>query len=156
MKKIAEDKESKFWKIIHDMHLYDIKGEGLFKAILITFSWIGGVNMETLPETISVSIATSLFLFSAALIMEYTIRLVVTEKVATKILPLIVVGISFVCGSATFGELVNRPLKIVLEYLYNMTIIPQCIIWFDVILQLMLNKPNDKKIETILKKVEVS
>ena len=120
------------WKFIYNMHLYDSKGEALFKAFLITISWVGGVNMVTLPDKITVSIAASLFLFSAALIMEYAVRLVVTEKIATRILPFVIVGVSGICVIATFGMLVDKPLKMGLVDVYNMTIFPQWVIWFDV------------------------
>lgn len=145
--------EKNFWELIYNMHLYDTKGEALFKAFLITISWVGGVNMVTLPDNITITLAASLFLFSAALIMEYAVKLVVTEKIVARILPLVIVGVSGICVIATFGMLVDKPLKLDLQDVYNMTIFPQWVIWFDVVVQLMINKPSDKKIETILKEV---
>lgn len=151
----AGDKGSRFWKFISDMHLYDTKGEALFKAIIISFSWGGGVHMMSLPDKITISIAANIFLFSAALIMEYAVQLVTTEKIATRIIPFFVVGISIVCAFLTFCELVEKPFLVDIKCVYNATIVAQVVIWLDVCVHLMIGKANRKQIETRLKEVEV-
>lgn len=151
----TKDKGSRFWQFINDMHLYDTKGEALFKAVIISFSWGGGVHMLEMPDEISVSIAASIFLFSVALIMEYAVRLVITEKIATRILPFLIVGISIVCAFLTFCELVEKPFSIEWNCMYEATIVAQIVIWLDVCTQLLISKSNDKQIEAKLKGVEV-
>ena len=143
--------KNKIWKWIYDLHLYDIKGEGLFKTILITFSWVGGVKMNSLEGNITVSVATNLFLFSIALIMEYAVKLVMTETFLTKLLPSLIIFLNCICVIATFAELVDKSFGIKFECLYNMTIASQVIIWVDVIAQLIIPQPVGQKIETLLK-----
>lgn len=152
----AKDKSSKFWEFIYDMHLYEGKGEGVFKAFIISFSWIGGVHMASIPTDITINIAASLFLFSIALIMEYLISLIFTDKNSTRIFPFLIVVISSIISFITFGQLADRPFNVSLDILYIGTIIPQLIIWFDVITYLWLGNPYGcKAIESTLKNMEV-
>lgn len=157
MQKETLDKVTKFWKFLYDMHLYEKKGEGFFKAFIITFSWVGGVHLKSLPNEITTPLATSFFLFSIAIIMEYTVRFVTTKEIAKKILPLFILGISFWVSLVAFGELTNHPFSVAVDTLYKGLIVPQFIIWFDVIIHVMIEKPGGKNklIETTLKDMEV-
>ena len=155
MKNETKDKYNNFWEFISDMHLYDTKGEALFKAILISFSWGGGVHMINPTNEITISIAANIFLFSIALIMEYAVQLVTTEKIATRIIPFLIVGISVICAFLTFCHLVENPFDININFIYNATIVTQIVIWLDVCIQLLIDKTSKIQIETNLKEVEV-
>ena len=156
MKDLAKNIGDKMWEFIYGLHLYDSKAEGIFKAFIITISWIGGVHMSIVPDEATIPIASSLFLFAISLVMEYTVRLVIVDKIIPRILPLVIVAISVVCAFVSFAELVGRPFGIELDCIYNMTIVPQIVIWFDVLVHLMINKTNSDGIEKNLKKVEVN
>ena len=156
MGKVRAGKACGFWEFLYDMHLYKTKGEGLFKAAVISFSWVGGVHLKQLPSTISISIATSLFLFSVAIIMEYAVGIVRAEKIAAKIFPIIIVIISFFISFVTFGNLTNRPFSVELSLLYAGTIVLQVIIWLDVLIYLLIGKPRVKGIEENLKEVRIN
>ena len=117
--------------------------------------------MKTLPTVVPIPTENlvSLFLFSIALIMEYSVRIVSAKKIATRLLPMIVVGISIWDAYITFCALVGNAYDIGLEYLYYGTIVPLVIIGIDVIIYLLLGKPREMKeqqVESKLKNVGVS
>ncbi|MFG6335588.1 MAG: hypothetical protein K1W20_09025, partial [Lachnospiraceae bacterium] len=87
--------------------------------------------------------ATGVYLFSLALIMEYLVPLVLYKKKVKKILPFIIVAISIIVALSAFSIVVQHPIKnLALEILKNGTIIPQVIIWIDVIFQLWIESPQ--------------
>lgn len=152
---MTKDGEGCFWKFIFDMHLYDSKGEALFKACFITASWIGGVSLPTALEMQRIPTIASLLLFSMALIMEYAMRLIGSKKIATRILPLLIVGLSIVCAFSAFGELVEKPFWVEVKCMYNILSFLQGVIWLDVFVCLLIDKPKVVRIESQLKNVEV-
>lgn len=156
MKKDTGDKVSKFWKFVYDIHLYDTKGEALFKAFIIAFSWIGAVYMDSLPDEISVLIAANLFLFSASLVMEYAMKLVTTENIVPRILPSVIVITSGLCAVAAFSELLGKSFCIQWECIYKITAVLTMIIVFDVAIQAVSNYVPKQKIEENLKGVKVN
>lgn len=140
-----QKKVESFWEFIYRMHLYKTKAEGFSKALIITISWVGGVCFTGSNGTISNEIATSVYLFSLALIMEYMVPLVTYEKNAEKVLPFAIVAISTVMLMCTFAILVKHPIKWVeIEMLKQGTIIPQIIIWIDVIVKFWVEPPKPK------------
>ncbi|MBD5452856.1 MAG: hypothetical protein HDR30_00820 [Lachnospiraceae bacterium] len=137
------DKVSKFWETVYEMHLYPTKVEGLFKAFIITISWVGGIYFVQPEGAISSETATGVYLFSLALIMEYVVPLVVCKKNVKKLLPFVIVFISIIVAVSAFSIIVQHPIKgVVFDVLKIGTIIPQVIIWIDVILQLWIDSPK--------------
>lgn len=54
-----------FWYYLYISHLYSSKGEALFKASILSLSWVGGFWSE--------ASVTAYYLFSIAVIMEYAV-----------------------------------------------------------------------------------
>lgn len=151
---MTEDKGKKFWNFIHDMHLYDTRVEALFKVAVLALSWYGGVQMTEKTADISVPVAASLFLFSLSLIMEYTVRLVVTKRVATRILPFLIFAVSLYCAATAFGKMTENAAGPDLMRLYKITGFPLIIICVDVAVHVLIEDTKTVPIETKLKNIE--
>ena len=78
------DKIYNCYSKIYSCHLYSSKGEAIFKTVLITISWLGGIHMSAEPASITSEIASSFYLFSMALIMEYIIKWVTQKDIYSK------------------------------------------------------------------------
>ena len=129
----------KFWKFLSNIHLYSTKAEGLFKAVIILVSWIGGICFEETTNGISSKTATGTYLFSLALLMEYAVPLVLTKEYRKKLLPFMVCAISIGTLACAFSIMVNNPFTCVsIQVLKLGTIIPIAIILGDVVLQLII------------------
>ena len=137
------DKITRFWEALNDIHLYPTKAEAMFKAFIITISWVGGICFVQSEDVISNETATGVYLFALALIMEYAVPLLVSEKNIKKILPFIIVGMSISVAVLAFSIIVQHPIRnVALEMLKRGTIVPQIIIWIDVIFQLWIKAPK--------------
>lgn len=144
----------KLYHIINDMHLYTSKGEALFKASIITISWVGGVNFSSIPEPIPHNIGSAFYLFSLALIMEYIIQLITTKKIWNRLFVFAIIFCSIALLILSSSIMLDKPLKIVSnDSLANLSIIPQACIWLDVITMLLIEPPVTKNtpIESTLK-----
>lgn len=135
----------KIWYILNDMHFYETKGEGLFKVTVITLSWCGGVKISGSPSETLLNeiIAVSLFLFAISIIMEYVVQLVSEKKFIKKIIPGFMTIPSIFVFVVAGSKLLQRPLSTFsFELVYNATIFPQIIIWFDVFTQIFIEPPD--------------
>lgn len=129
----------------YNIHLYKTKGEAFFKAAIITISWIGGVHLVSSPNSITNEIGASLYLFSLALIMEYIMQLVTVKTFVPKVFPGLIVLCSTVLFMVSSAVIFDRPFETVsFDDMNLLAIIPQGIIWFDVISMIMIEKPDEK------------
>lgn len=144
-----------FWQTLHKIHIYDNSAEAVFKAVVITISWIGGVHFTCAPEQITQSIGGAFYLFALALIMEYLIPLIKGKSIWARILPLALCLINFVLFFWTSAILLNRPFEGI-EYrcLRNLTIASLILIWSDVIVMLLIKPDLKNALESNLKNIE--
>ena len=140
-----------FWQTLHKIHIYDNSGEAIFKAAVITISWIGGVHFAQEAQ----SIAVAFYLFALALIMEYLIPLIKAKSIWSRILPFILCGINFVLVFFAFALVLNKPLEwIENRCLRNLTIASLILIWSDVIVMLLIKPDSKNDLESNLKEIE--
>ena len=126
-------KRKKILEIIQQIHLYDGKGESLFKTLGLWVSWVGGVYNQ--------DFAAAYFLFSCTIIMEYAVQLVITRRFIPKILPFILIisnAISFIlsCSQLLHSGSVVYYSQVLIE------IGTLIIISIDSILMLLFESPN--------------
>lgn len=141
-----------FWCFIYDLHLYETKQEGLFKAIIISISWYGGVNISESIEGVEFDniVASTLYLFALAMIMECAIPWLSAKRFVKKIVPTLIVIPSIFVFVICSAQLLNRPSKnIPFTLLYNLTVFIQIVIWFDVLCQIMIEPPKYKMVSFI-------
>lgn len=155
MKKIKDFFMSdKFWKTLSDMHLYDTKGEGAFKAFVISFSWAGSIWMTGCSSPMTRELGAAFHLFSLALIMEYVIKIIKFKNFAPKFFPLILCGLSAYIFVITTPAIFNGYLICEYGTLLSCTQILIGVIWFDVVLQLVLERSTDE-IENTIKNIPI-
>ena len=127
---------------INMLHLYTTKGEALFKSVVITISWAGGVYNQDTP--------IAYYLFSISIIMEYVIQLVQAKKFFPKFLPILLVVSNIAVFILSTVQILhgdgNFNWQITIEIL---TII---IIAADAIVTLLI-EPSNNNIETSLKDI---
>lgn len=141
-----------FWYFIYDLHLYETKQEGLFKAIIVSISWYGGVNISENIEGIKLNntVASTLYLFALAMIMECAIPWLSAKRFVKKIVPTLIVIPSIFVFVICSAQLLNRPsINIPFTLLYNLTVFIQIVIWFDVLCQIMIEPPEYKMVSFI-------
>lgn len=142
-------KEHSFWERFNNIHLYPTKAEALFKAAIITISWIGGVHYTVPPEQLTNEIGAAFYLFSLALIMEYVVRLATVKKFMSKLFPFLIVTFGVIVFMLSSAVLLDRPFDaITYEFLGLYATIPQFIIWFDVVTMILI-EPVSKKTKPI-------
>ena len=142
-----------FWRGFHKIHLYPTRAEAVFKAMLITVSWIGGVRLSVPPELLSREIGISYYLFALALIMEYAISLFTQKGIVSKILPFLLCAANALTFFWTTGILVDRPFVSIEYRHFQITVIFSLfLIWFDAITMLLITPV--KKRENELKEIE--
>lgn len=118
---------------IAQLHLYDLKGESLFKSIGLWISWGGGVYNQ--------NFASAYFLFSSAIIMEYAVQLVLARKILPKILPLILVLSNSAIFVLSCIQLINK-IESTNSIQFFIELGSLIVITFDTILVLILESPN--------------
>ena len=145
------EKLYRYYSKIYNCHLYSTKGEAVFKTVLITISWLGGIHMSKEPVAITSDIASSFYLFSMALIMEYIIKWVTQKDIYSKVFPFLIVLPSILVLFLTSAELFRRPFSWTgYNLLFWSTVIPQFIIWFDMLTMVLIEPPRKKNIEDTL------
>jgi len=150
-KKRKQNKRLK--KYFDSAHLYTTKAESFFKAIIITISWIGSLNIPIKDTDLSPEINVALYLFSLALIMEYVILVVIRKTFFSKIIPFIITIMSVFVFLVSTAILIGKPFNINWKILWVCTVIPQAIIWIDTIV-IILAEPSTQ-IENNLKEVKI-
>lgn len=136
-----EKQHHTFWYYLYMLHLYNSKAEALFKAGVISVSWVGGFWSEVS--------ATAYYLFSIAIIMEYVVQLVTAEKFVPKILPLILILNNVVVFLTATGQLLSQK-KDAYSFQYVLEIITMIVIWVDMLTMVLIEQPDECKIETSL------
>lgn len=136
----------KFFSIIntflYNLHLYNTKGEALFKLAAFFISWYVGVCLQSVP--------VSYFLFSASIIMEYAIKLVTTHKFVPKILPLILVMSNVVICAVSAGQTFHKIDVVSGQECWER--ITMIIIFADTLCALIFEPPESSKIESNIAK----
>ena len=151
---IKGKREAKFWQYFNNIHIYLNKGEAIFKAAVITLSWIGGVYLSKTCEKITDEIAVAFYLFSLALIMEFLIPLLNSKRIVKRILPFVLCGINFILFFCTSAVLLNRPFKnIGCGFFEWLAIISLVIIWVDVATMCLIGPNQTDHIENQLKNI---
>lgn len=130
-----------FWYYLCLSHLYNSKGEALFKAAVLSISWVGGFC-----STVS---ATAYYLFSIAIIMEYVVQLVVAKEIAPKLLPITLVLSNLAVFLAATGQLLSGKNE-TFSFQYVIEIITMFFIWIDAISTVLIEQPDECKIEASL------
>lgn len=144
--------ESKFWKHFQSAHIYNTKAEAFFKSVIITLSWIGGVRLTETPDTITREIGATFYLFALALIMEYLLKLLNSNKFIPKILPFCLCASNILTVLWTSAIFFDKPFsKIRYEHLHWIALISLGIIWFDVITMVLIEPSKKEHIENNLK-----
>lgn len=143
----------KFWEKFSDLHIYDSKAEALFKAVIISITWLGVTTPNEDINEITNTFYISIYLFSLALVMEYTIKLITAPNFLSKILPLGLMAVNVFSVIASTAFIIERPIECV-EYmhLFRGTKISLGIIWFDVLAMLIIERPPAEKLENNLGK----
>lgn len=139
-----------FWSAVYSLHLYPTKAEALFKAFLITISWVGGILYADPRNT------NAFFLFSLAMIMEYAVKLITEQNIFPKILPVILIainaGVFFVMLARLFKGDIGCPSPCFL----GVTAASIVLIWVDTIAMLLIEHPNrSRHIESRLRNMRV-
>lgn len=139
--KTGYDNRHSFWYYLYKFHLYTSKGEALFKASILSISWVGGFWSNRS--------ATAYYLFSIAIIMEYAVQLIAAEKVVPKILPFVLIMCNTIVALTSTGQLFNHATETFL-FQYIVEIVTMVIIWIDTITILMIEKPKECQTEDSL------
>lgn len=141
------EKAYKFWKGFYLLHLYPTKGEALAKAALITVSCIGGVYSA------NPLVASCFLLFSLSIVMEYCVKLVTSESLIPKILPLILIGLNLLVCFFSFKDLFAATTSVsFLTYKNIILAVTLGILWADTFAMLLIEEPaTPKPIEAQLK-----
>ena len=136
-----------FWYYLYRSHLYQSKGEALFKAFILSLSWVGGFWRDTS--------VTAYYLFSIAIIMEYAVQLITAKKFTPKILPFILIFSNALVALASSGQLFNGATE-TFRFQYIVEVATMVIVWIDAISTLMIEKPEECKIEDSLSRCGAS
>lgn len=148
------DQTKKFWIWFNHIHLYKTKAEAIFKAVIITVSWIGGVHLTKQPETISREIGVAFYLFSLSLIMEYVIGLLTAKKIISKLFPFLICVLNILVFFGSTAILVEKPFDFVgYDVLLWGTIISLIIIWIDALTMIIIEPTTEEYIENNLKDI---
>lgn len=142
-------------KFLKKLYLYETPQEAFWKVFLITISWRGGVHFQGHGnEAIGTVFATSLFIFSISLIMEY-IEGMFKDSVIEKIFPAILTLVSIFTVIVCISVLMGNPFVWIKEkHLYYAMNAMQYILWADCFIQLFFS-PKKPSIETTLIGVKV-
>lgn len=124
---------------IFSVHLYNSKGEALFKLVALLVSWIVGVLLQ--------STTVAYYLFSISIIMEYAVQLVFAHRFVTKILPLILVVSNVIVFAIASGRLYLQKedaiqIQVILE------IIAVSFIFADTLATLIFEPPESSRVES--------
>lgn len=145
------DKCYSYYSKFYNCHLYNSKAEAIFKTVLITISWLGGIHLSKEPAAITREIASSFYLFSMALIMEYIIKWVTQKDIYSKVFPFLIVMPSILVLFLTSAELFERSFSWTgYNLLFWSTVIPQFVIWFDMLTMVLIEPPRKMNIEDTL------
>ena len=130
-----------FWYYFYKCHLYTSKAEALFKACIISVSWVGAFWNDVN--------ATAYYLFSIAIIMEYAVQLIKSEEFIPKILPCILTISNVFVALISSGQLFSNETE---TYWIQCRIemITMLIVWLDTVIILLIEKPKEYKIEDAL------
>ena len=130
---------SEFVRIIYELHLYESKGESLFKTFAFAISWGVGLYWQSLP--------VSYYLFSITIIMEFLFKLICQKKFLPKVLPfLFVISNLFVFILSTIEILGNSSKIHTIEF--TIELIACILVSVDMALTLLIETPEDAKIES--------
>lgn len=135
---------SKLWGIIHSMHLYSTKAEAIFKTVIITTSLIGsiGIDFSTTQTQINKDVGTAFYLFSIALIMEFIIPLIKSNKFLPKIYPFCLFIANIFIYLVALAVLLERPLGVNSNCVIFFIVLSIALIWLDTLLMLMIEPPS--------------
>lgn len=154
--KAVHDDRHSFWYYLYKSHLYTSKAEALFKASILSISWVGGFWSDSWVGEFWGNIsATAYYLFSIAIIMEYAVQLIIAEKFVPKILPLVLIICNIIVALTSTGQLFNHATETFL-FQYIIEIVTMVIIWIDAIIILMIEKPKECQIEDSLSRCGIS
>lgn len=137
----AKKHKHSFWYYLYLSHLYNSKGEALFKAAVISISWVGGFYSKVS--------STAYYLFSIAIVMEYAVQLVSAKEFAPKAVPAVLVLSNVAVFIVATGQLINRASD-TFVFQYVVEIGTMIVIWIDTISSLLIEQPEECKIETTL------
>lgn len=143
--------KGKFWSNFQSIHIYNTKAESIFKSVIITISWIGGVYLSEEPEMITKEIGAMFYLFALALIMEYLLKLITSKKIIPKVIPFCLCASNTLTVLWTSAIFFGKPFPYIQYcHLYWISIISLGIIWFDVITMILIEPSEEAKIENTL------
>ena len=143
----TQNNKHSIWYHIYRLHLYTTKSEALFKAGALLISWFGGVWHQTT--------SAAYYLFSIAIIMEYAIQLIQAKKFIPKLLPAILVISNLVVWGFATGQLIQNTAT-TFKFQFAFEVITIFVIGIDAVLTLLIEPPEECKIETNLKTYIVS
>lgn len=147
-----DSKAKKFWNWINKIHLYRTKAEAVFKAIIITISWVGGVHFSNLTDM--EAIGTSFYLFSLSLIMEYIVGLLTAKRAISRIFPFVICFSSVLAFIWSTAILLGNPfVNINNEHLQQAINVSLYVIWFDTIIMVLINPTKNENIENNLNNI---
>lgn len=126
------EKIKKIRLVIHKMHLYTRKGEGIAKTMIFWVSWIFGLKGIN-DSSDSTAIGSGFLMFALAMIMEYAIS-AMERKSFTKILPSTLAIINGVITVISASYFVTTPIELPFIDLMGLTQISLIIISIDSIL----------------------
>lgn len=130
-----------FWYYIYELHLYSSKGEALFKAIALAVSWGGGVwHQDT---------AAAYYLFSIAIIMEYVVQLIKAKRFVPKVLPIILIISNTIVLVFATGQVIQQE-SMTFPFQFYVEVVTIILIGFDAMIMLLIEPPDECKIETNL------
>lgn len=155
---IGTEKWNSFYKILDELHFYSLKAEGLFKIILLAVSCAGCIVIPSGEKGFDCQTAiVNLYLFSVALIMEFVVKLVVADSFISKIVPMLIVVPSIIAFIFSATKLLGKQLPFVTyEMAVICVVIPLVVIWIDVWIQILIEKPKKKsRICEILRDLEM-
>lgn len=134
---------------LFDLHFYTTKAEGIFKLITITASWCISASFLSNSDKIQdrKSLITTLYLFSLSIITEFVVKLVSVKRFIKKIIPTLIVVPAIIIHVCTFAEtfggnriISDMTLKVCLIFFL-------VIIWIDILIQILVEKPLPVKVD---------
>ena len=119
-------------------HLYTTKGEALFKAAALLLSYFGGVWHQNTP--------VAYYLFSFAIIMEYSVQLIRAKRFIPKVLPCFLTVSNLVVLGFSFGQILQAGNPTSTQN--RVEIITLCVIGIDAIATILFEQPEKFMIES--------
>lgn len=153
-------RESEFWSLVHQMHLYESGGEALFKGLGLVATWCGTILIYMI-NGVTVGQDTLLF-FALSIILEYAVQFVSThnrgtpKQYLTGSLTLLNFFVYIMALIQLKPQITNQT---VAEFFYFFQLLVSfcsiIVIFLDTLITVCVNdpadKPKKKKLETKLK-----